>query len=181
MDPLIRLVTALCLALLFGTAAVAKIRDLRRFRATLADYALLPPVLLTPFTWLVPALEGLLALAWLAGFGGPLLAGASAALLAGYAAAMAANLLRGRTDFGCGCSFGKDDRVTWWLVLRNAVLAVAALPAAMPVGDRSLGGADFALAGAALPALVLLYLAAQQLIANAAAITRGRQPAAGAR
>lgn len=177
MDPLVGLLVALCLALLFGAAALAKLRDLAAFQATLAAYALLPAPLVPLGGRLIPALEALLAVGWLVRLGDPALAWASAGLLAGYAFAIAVNLARGRIDLSCGCSFGSSDRISWWLVARNLVLALGALLAAVPATGRSLSVADLALAAAALPALVFLHLAVQQLIANGTAMTRGRGPA----
>ncbi|HEX7036401.1 MAG TPA: MauE/DoxX family redox-associated membrane protein [Pseudomonadales bacterium] len=177
MDPLFALLVALCLTLLFGAAAIAKLRDLAAFEATLAAYALLPAPLVPAASRLVPALETLLAVGWLVRLDDPLLAWASAALLVGYALAMAVNLRRGRIDLSCGCSFGSSDPISWWLVARNLALALFALLPALPASGRSLSIADLTLAAAAVPALVFLHLAVQQLIANGTAMARGRDPA----
>lgn len=49
------------------------------------------------------------------------------ALFAVFGGAVAVNLLRGRTDIDCGC-FGSRGAhgLSWWIVVRNAGLAVAA-------------------------------------------------------
>jgi hypothetical protein len=48
MDPAIDFATRACLMLLFAAAAVHKLRDWARFRATVLDYRLLPSPLVVP-------------------------------------------------------------------------------------------------------------------------------------
>jgi hypothetical protein len=122
---------------------------------------------------LVP-LEALLGSAWLLAPYQLLLSGLTAALLGLYAAAIAINLLRGRRHIDCGCSFGLSQaaaaELSWWLVLRNGVLAALAFLPALPQSGRELGVLDgFGLAAALLLA-VLLLLALGQLQANRSAM-----------
>jgi hypothetical protein len=173
-DPLPATVIAFCLAVLFASAAGAKLLDIGRFRDVLAGYRVLPPRIVPVFAWLVPTLEALLALGWLAQ-PGLTVAASSAALLSIYAAAIAVNLLRGRTDISCGCSFGNTDRVSWWLVARNSLIALAALGPGVPTqAGRALQATDYLVAGAATLAAIVLYLAGRQLMANGTTVAAWR-------
>src|SRR2546425_7648864 len=98
MDPVIDVTLRTALALLFFVAAGHKLRDLDRFRATLAEYRLLPAGLVPLAVALVVAVE-------VAAAGALLVPGAraaglvsAAALLVLYGAAIAINLARGRRD-----------------------------------------------------------------------------------
>ena len=129
---------ALGFALLLGTAAWRKFSDFGTFSGVMADYRIVPEVLLRPTGVVVAAVEAALAMLWLAA---PWYADAAnaagigtAALMGGYGAAIAANLVRGRSWIDCGC--GGGDQLTWGLVARNAVLAglaVATLAFQSPV------------------------------------------------
>jgi hypothetical protein len=55
---------------------------------------------------------------------------AAAGLLVAFGAAMAVNLVRGR-QFDCGCGPATERMISWWLVIRNTVLSVAALAVAV--------------------------------------------------
>jgi hypothetical protein len=145
LDPVVAAALSLTFAVLFAAGAYDKLADVSRFRAVLADYRLLPP--------------------------------ASVAVLIGYAGAMAANLVRGRRDLSCGCVFGAahaGDRLSWSLVIRNGVLAALALLPALPLTARVPDWADHAVATVAAAALLLTYLAGQQLMGNAAAMRAWR-------
>ena len=80
-------------------------------------------------------------------------------LLAVFAAAMALNIARGRVNIDCGC-FRSTLRqsLSWWLVLRNAILAVGALVCMAAPGERSLGWADNFVVVMASLVLLLAYL-----------------------
>jgi hypothetical protein len=174
LDPLLSTVIGLCLALLFSAAALTKLANVEAFRAILSDYDLLPRIALPAAARLIPALEAGLALAWLLQLGRPFIAVVTAGVLFVYAAALAINLVRGRIDISCGCSFSSRDHLSWWLVARNVLLALAALLAGLPDSGRSQGAADYALAAAAAFAVTFLYLAAHQLITNATSQARWR-------
>ncbi len=127
MEPLFGLLARLALAALFAAAGIGKLRDRRRFDGIVVDYRLLPPRLAlriaAPLPWVELALAaGLLAGIRLASLG-------AAALLGLYGVAMAVNLARGRRLIDCGCG-GQPQRLSGWLVLRNALLGAVALLAA---------------------------------------------------
>ncbi len=164
MDPVVGLVVRGALAVLFAAAAVHKLRDRRHFDGVVLDYRLLPPQLALRVARLLPALE--LALAFGLVWGFSLAAPAAAALLLGYGAAMAVNLARGHRTIDCGCG-GPPQRLSGWLVARNAVLAGAALVTVLPAGLRPQGALDGLTVLGAVAAIGLLYVACGQLLANA--------------
>ena len=174
LDPVPILAVALAMALLFAAAAAAKLGDFPAFREILRGYRLLPDRCVGPAAGLVVLAECLIAAAWLVPPVRSLAAWCSAALLLGYGAAMAANLWRGRVDLDCGCSFGAASRLSWSLVVRNVVLAVVTLIGTLPATARATGVADVAVAAGAGLVAVMLYLAVQQLLGNAAAFAAWR-------
>src|SRR5215467_4401719 len=123
-DPAVGVLLLACLALLFASAALHKLRDLRRFTEALRAYRVLPDgaVRLAP---LVPLAELTIAAGLFpsaarfgAGLGG-------AVLLVAYAGAIAVNLGRGRRDLACGCGGPDDARpIAPWMVVRNLTLAL---------------------------------------------------------
>src|SRR2546425_10159919 len=110
MDPVIDFTLRTALALLCFVAAGHKLRDRDRFRATLAEYRLLPAGLVPLAAALVVAVEVAAAGALLVP--GARAAGlvAAAALLVLYGAAIAINLARGRRDIDCGCAGRSEER-----------------------------------------------------------------------
>ena len=127
MDGSPMLAAAAGFALLLGVAAWRKVRDIGAFEAILADYRLLPELLMRPAAIATPAVEGALAAAWVVAPwqpDGALVAGVgTAVLMLGYGLAMTTNLARGRSWIDCGCGGGEE--LSWVLVGRNLVLAAA--------------------------------------------------------
>jgi hypothetical protein len=95
----------------------------------IANYRLLPRVLVGPAAALLPPLEMIVGVLLLSAMAISWTLLASIVLLGLFAAAMAINLRRGRADIDCGCgqSFLKQS-LSWTLVVRNAVLATLLLP-----------------------------------------------------
>jgi len=94
-----------------------------------------------------------------------------------YAAAMALNLLRGRSQIDCGC--GADVHLlSWALVTRNGVLALAALIVSGPSVARELQWLDaVTLVGAAL-SLYAAYLLFDELLRQHGRMVHLRRKAA---
>jgi hypothetical protein len=172
-DSGIQTLLAIALAVLFAAAAVHKLRQRTRFEAQLAEYRLMPAVLVAPAARVLAGLElaaGILLLAPpFRGYGGAL----AAALLVAYAAAIGINLARGRSYIDCGCG-DTPQLLSPWLLLRNGVLAVGAVAVAMPGTERALGWIDWAVALAALLVLMITHAAVEQLLANASALREWR-------
>jgi hypothetical protein len=179
LDPLVLKLVAIGFGLLFLLAAVHKLGDLPRFRATFAAYQVVPAGLVAPLGLALAVSEALLGAAWLLGIRPAATAVLSAALLVSYTAGIALNLKRGRVHIDCGCSMGRqagrDQQLSWGLVARNAVLIAAALAATVPVSPRAVGPVDYMTLVAGLLGSVLLYAAANQLLSNGAAIGAWRK------
>lgn len=167
MDPIIKLIAVLCFGVLFGTAAIHKARNRAVFRDQLAAYGLVPERLLGTVAAALPIFELTLA----AGLFIPALTikalWGSVFLLVGYALAMTLALLRGRSNIDCGCGGANGATpISTPLVLRNLVLAALATGAAFFSGGRALSVLDLGLATLVATAACVLYLAANQLMAN---------------
>ena len=150
---------ALLLTLVFAAAAVSKFQGWSAWPGVVGNFRVLPRPLVVPFAWALPALEALLAAALpTATLRAPAAIGA-ALLLALFSLAIAMNLRRGRTTIDCGC-FRSDLRQTLSpaLLVRNAVLAVAAL-ALVPAADGApLTALERAIAGGGALCLFFCYL-----------------------
>jgi hypothetical protein len=99
-------------------------------------------------------------------------------LLLGYGCAIGINLARGRRDLDCGCSLAAGRRpIAAWMLLRNGVLAAAAIAAAFPSMGRPLTWIDMMTIVAGASATALLYASIDALlgrVAPAAAMARAR-------
>jgi len=163
MDPVIDVTLRTALALLFFVAAGHKLQDLGRFRATLAEYRLLP-------AGLVPLAAALVVpSARAAGLV------SAATLLVVYGAAVAINLARGRRHIDCGCAGPAGRRpISGALVARNAALAALALAGLVPVHPRALLWVDGLTVAGATAALAAFYAALDRMIVFAPGLARLR-------
>jgi hypothetical protein len=169
LDPALDLALRAGLALLFATAALAKLRDPRGFADAVAGYRLLPGWAAPPAAAAFVAAEFVLAAALFV----PALRVAASLGVAGvlllYGVAIAINLARGRRDIDCGCGgLAGRQALSEALVLRNALLAAGALASALPVAPRALGWLDALTVCGAVASTALLYAAANLLIARPA-------------
>jgi hypothetical protein len=168
MDPAFSLLASLALALLFAISAYHKARDQSRFEAILADYRLLPPLLIVPatrtFTLVEIALTAALVLPATARAASLVAAG----LLIAYSFAIGINLARGRREIDCGCGGDSGQPLGSGLLVRNAVLIVIATASSvpMPVGARVLSPFDGITIAFGLATLTLVWQAAGQLHSN---------------
>jgi hypothetical protein len=173
-DPAIDLTVRAALALLFLVAAAHKLRDRAVFRATFAEYRILPEAIST----LVPLAELVVAVLLLVPAASALGEIGAAALLLLYGAAVGVNLARGRRHIDCGCAGPHARRqIGAGIVVRNALLAAAALAALLPVFPRPLAWIDALTVSGAVLALAALYLATDRLMAHAPALARLREAA----
>jgi hypothetical protein len=177
MDPALQLALRAAFALLMATAASHKLRDLARFRETLAGYELLPGAVVGSVAPAVAALEAMLAVALLSGVALTTAGVVTALLLLTYAAAISINVRRGRVDIDCGC-MGPASRVPLSpaLVVRNLLLASAAVLVVVPVMPRKLEWLDLAGVLASTATLCACWLAGERMLALAprAATLRGK-------
>lgn len=166
-DPIIIAIAHYAVALLFLSSAYAKATNFAVFRATLAEYELLPRGFVGFAAIVFAALELLIGIAALIAGTAVVAMVAAAVLLCVYALAIGINLARGRRDIDCGCT-GPATRqlLSGWLLVRNAgLVAFTAIGAMAPTG-RALLMADWVVVGLGLTALVTLYAAINQLLAN---------------
>jgi hypothetical protein len=167
LDPIFIIASALAVAVLLASAATHKLRAPGRFARQLADYQLLPEALVRPIGRVIPLLELLIAFALLVPFSRAIAAVCAAGLIALYAAAIGINLWRGRRDIDCGCA-GPDQAqpLRPILLARNAVLVALALLASSTPIVRDLGLFDGFVTVAASAVALLIYAAADGLLAN---------------
>lgn len=161
------------LAALLLASAAHKFMALEDFRLAVTDYDVLPRALITPMTWALPLFELALGVALLwqplrlwAGL-------AAAVLFSIYAVAMLVNLIRGRRNIECGCSFGSGRTVSNALPLRNAGLAGLATVVAVMGGMPDVGMFAHMNAAACGGVMFLIYAGLDVLAANAQRIKAG--------
>lgn len=121
------------IALVYLAAAIGKMRHWAVFQGVVANYRLLPEVLVAPFAYLLPPFEALLGAMLLLGLLSPWAEAVAAALLLLFASAMAINIKRGRRHIDCGCfQSALKQTLSWILVARNATLALLLGSASLP-------------------------------------------------
>jgi hypothetical protein len=175
MDPVLDITLRSALALLFGAAAVHKLRAPADFRDALAGYRLVP----VRATGVVAIALALVEVATAAAFGlalpGVVAPVAAVSLLCVYSAAIGVNLARGRSDIDCGCGgTATHQPLSPGLLVRNAVLAAGALLCLRSVDPRPLVWVDGVTVLGATGVLVAVYGSANRLIAGAPAWARVR-------
>lgn len=174
-DPVLLYAASAALACVLLLGALEKLKDMAAFAAAVQAYEIVPAACGGLFAWgymLAEALAGALLLA--PGLRWP---GAALALLvlALATAGVAVNLARGRRDIDCGCggpamrgAAARGAGLSWWMVLRNALLASWTLPvfAAAQGMSRSLQWADAASVFGLAMSAVALYFTANHLLAS---------------
>ncbi len=152
------------LVLLFLSALFHKASDLMRFTNFLGNYQVLPNASLTPAAYGLMVCEGLVSLFLLTPQFKQLGATLAIGLLLVYASVIALNVARGNFKIECGCG-GPPMHLSYGLVLRNVVIAAMSLPLAFSKNSPTIF-IDTAIAVAAGAVLYLLYVVAEQLLAN---------------
>ena len=173
LDPVIAWSLRIALALLFATAAWHKLSDRRRFEGSIRAYRLAPSAWAPLLAWLLPLVEGAVALGLLHPPSHRTAAVAAAATLSIYTVAVAVNLARGQRDIDCGC-FASTATVPLspGLVGRNLGLIVGSSILLMPVHARTFVWVDVVTIAAVLTTLSLLWTAAQRLAQTGPALRR---------
>ena len=169
-DPVFTLLAVAALALLFGSAALAKLRDPARFAAVLEAYAVMPQGF-APFTRIIafslPFIELAVAVGLVLTITRPGAAWAAGSLLFIYGAGIALNLTRGRRAIDCGCEgFGQRRPIGGWMLVRNALLIALAIVAGAPQTGRAFEMMDALTVFGGLAAIVMTYFAADELLAR---------------
>lgn len=166
LDPVLGHTAAATLGALLILGGVSKLREQEVFRDALANYELLPPSLIGFTARALPigeVLAGALLLPVASRATGAVLA---LALLALVTAAIAINLARGRRQIDCGCGGASHTPLSGGLIARNAVLALLAVAAALPMQTREVVWLDFVAIAFATHFLLGLYVSANQLLSN---------------
>ena len=157
--------------MIFAGSAAMKFSAPMEFRGAVENYRIVPESMACLVAWIVPTLE-------LAGAVGLVFSAtheASAFLLVGllamFTGAIVLNLARGRREIDCGC-FGPmmRQRLSGWLVVRNAALALVIVTAAASAENRVLLPMDYVTIVSGGLALVILYVVLNYLMANAPVI-----------
>ncbi len=158
-DPMLQHTAALALALVFGSGAFGKLSAWDEFEGVVQNFRVLPRALVPVVAKVLPPVEVLLALAVLVPPTRAIAGWGMAILLVVFAAAIGLNVVRGRVNIDCGCFRSSlKQNLSWWLVLRNALLVVLAVACAAATGPRDLAVVEwfFVLTGATV--LFLVYL-----------------------
>jgi len=168
MDPVFTIIVSICMSLMFGFAAVHKLKAVTVFKATMDEYQLVPRMLsgvVVALLILAELAAAILVLVPAVRTTGLMI---MAALLFIYAGGIGINLLRGRRDIDCGCS-GPSSRheLSGWLVLRNLVLLSLVLLAANPSAQRPMNWLDAVVVLFSVLVASGLYVGMNQLLAQA--------------
>lgn len=174
-DPVLLYAASAALACVLLLGALEKLKDMTAFAAAVTAYEIVPAGVGAAFAWgyvLAEALAGALLLAPVSRSTGAALA---LAVLAVATAGVAVNLARGRRDIDCGCggpafrsAAARGAGLSWWMVLRNGLLALWTLPvfAAAQGASRSLQWADAASVFGLAMSAVALYFTVNHLLAS---------------
>jgi putative oxidoreductase len=122
---LVVVASRLALAAIFLYAASTKLPDMASFATDVANYRLVPAVLVPWTAVAVVGIELVIGLALLTGLYARGAALVAAAMLVVFIAGLSQALLRG-IDLRCGC-FSGDEAADWWTVLRDLGMLVPAI------------------------------------------------------
>lgn len=166
MDPVLIWITAIILSGLFLTAGFHKAYAPVYYRGLISGYTGLP-VALAGLAGNVLALTEISvgALLLLPAYRFNAACGAMG-LLVLYSLMISISLLRG-LDMDCGCSgpLGRQ-KLSPWLLLRNGVLLLCAWVPTNPSTDRMTGPGDLLIILCSSVAVIIVYLAFEQLLSN---------------
>ncbi len=166
MDPVLYWMAVISIALLFLGAGWHKLQSPAYYRVLIQKYVPVSPGLAAAGQTAVGLVETGIAIGILIPQLRVIAAWLAAAVLFLYLLLMLVSLLRG-LDMDCGCSGPvARQKITPWLLLRNAVLAGVAVIITLPVTDRTVGLADGLVITLAALVTVLCYISLEQLLAN---------------
>lgn len=159
------------LVLILLGAAWHKLSEPNMFLSALAGYRLVPQRWLDIAARGVPVVELVLAAGMLVPLTRSFALVGVAILMSGYALAIGINLARGRSNIDCGCG-GAAHPLSWGLLVRNGVLAAAALAASGTTMDRPLDWLDAVTVVLGVLAFFVTYLMADELLRQASRMSR---------
>lgn len=127
-EPYISLFARLFVGMILLIASIAKLMEGSRFVEIVRGYQLLPERLVAWVGRLLPLWEIIVAFGLLTGLFQSWAALSALVLFLMFSGAILVNLMRGRYYISCGCfGSGKDQQLSWKLVVRNIVLGGIAL------------------------------------------------------
>lgn len=164
-------VARLTIAVILGLAAIHSMREWAIFSAVVEQYRIGPRMLARPVSLILPPLELVAAIALVlpsTRLPGALL---SLALMLLFTASIAINLARGRTYIDCGCGGATGQKLSRGLVIRNLVILLGLVIAALAPETGTVDAATTVCVIGASLALIALYFAANQLMTNLQALS----------
>lgn len=164
-DPVIVHAAAAAVGIILIGGALAKLRDIELFRYAVDNYGLLDAAGAALFARVFPLFELAAGVALVLDISRPVGVLLALLVLAVATGGVALALLRGAGRIECGCGAG-NQRISWGLVGRNACLTGIAILAAAEELPRGLGPVDYISVAGAILALLVVYAAANQLLAN---------------
>jgi uncharacterized membrane protein len=169
-DPAISWTVSLALAVVFGASAMIKFVDSAEFRGALEHYRIVPEELSLPAAVIVPIGELACAIGLLVPRYHSVAAMLLILLVTIFTAAIGINMMRGRLYIDCGC-FGPMLRqpLSRWLLVRNGVLMLLGAVVMLANDARAMTTLDVVTITLGASTLVLIYAAANYLLANAPA------------
>jgi uncharacterized membrane protein len=172
-DPAISWTVSVALALVLGASAMIKFVDFSEFRGALENYRIVPEGLSLPAAVIVPMSELACAIGLLVPRYHLTAAMLLIFLVALFTAAIGINMMRGRLYIDCGC-FGPMLRqpLSYRLLVRNGVLMFLGAVVMLADDARAMTTLDVVTITLGALTLVLLYGAANYLLANAPASNR---------
>lgn len=149
----------IAIAAIFAWSALGKLRDLRGFRDAITAFRLLPRDWSAPLAWVFVGGEVAVVLLMLSGV--PALLGLGFALAAGLLALFAIALIsamRRALAVSCNCFGGSEQPISWYDVVRNALLIACSLLGGwlLTLPQRGLAGSETLLLGVMALGFVVL-------------------------
>lgn len=169
LDPFITMTAQYCVALVMLAGGLHKVADIGRFAEVISAYRIIPGCLERPVVVLLIGIELGIGTALIVPRVREQAAWGAACLLGLYFAAIALNILRGRRQLDCGCSFhGRAAGLSGSHLVRNVLLVLLAVVASIAESGRIVGLLDRVQITAAVLCLTLIYLSTDSLLANRA-------------
>lgn len=163
-DAVFTVIVQTAFSLLFGLAGLEKLRNRTLFMLQLEQYQLLPKSLVQIIgnTVILLEISAAILLLFLQTFYGVVI---GVLLLACYAFAIGKNLFKGRSWIDCGCLGSDGEGLSYWLVLRNMVLAAILSIALIPATNRDFIWLDYFSIVFTVLAAALAYILINTLLA----------------
>ncbi|NRA87612.1 MAG: hypothetical protein HRU28_09490 [Rhizobiales bacterium] len=168
-DPIFSYLIAIFFVAFWSGAGAKKLMKPAWFKMILTDYDIFTKPIISLLVYIVPALELLIAIAFIFMPMVGLLA--SMGLLIVYALVLTFNALRGHVVADCGCAWGTTNDETdpispKFFITRNVMLALAGFLVLIPVLDRPFMALDWMNIGLAVLACIGIALAMTEILKN---------------